>query len=61
MKKLSLVTLSTLCTLCVHVQTLQSVTDNGNSTTKNIWVGSAPLAGLSIVFQDNYALQTLYH
>jgi len=38
MKMLSLVALSTLCTLCVNAQTLQSVTDNGNYTTKNIWV-----------------------
>lgn len=47
MKKLSLVTLSTLCTLCIHAQTLQSVTDNGNSTTKNIWVGVAPVGGVT--------------
>lgn len=49
MKKLSLVALSTLCTLCVYAQTLQSVTDapNGNSTTKNIWVGMAPVAGVT--------------
>ncbi len=48
MKKLSLVSLSMLCTLCVNaqIQTLQSVTDNGNATTKNIWVGMAPFAGL---------------
>ena len=38
--------------LCLAVsisygQTLQSVTDSGNSTTKNIWVGTSPLAGVA--------------
>lgn len=47
MKKLSLVSLSLLCTLCIQAQTLQSVTDapNGNYTTKNVWIGTAPIGG----------------
>lgn len=34
-------------TACSFAQTFQDVTNNGNYTTKNIWIGGAPLAGVT--------------